>query len=236
MPELLERDLLAERLEQLRRREQAADVVVRAQQRERLVDHVLLVASAMSRMSPALRSLITQRGSRSTMKQMPPRCWARCSTARRRRRGPLGPTVQPVGALGEELLGQRVAEGLVVDAEVVDVDARLRHAGRAAGLEDRDRPAPRSPSAPSAARGRRAATRPRRSRTCRGRRSPSRPGAGRSPPASPSPARTACRWGVEVPGHDLAHPGVEPVACGLAARRELLRGGSLHGRQSAEMR
>jgi hypothetical protein len=55
---------------------------------------------------------------------------------------------------------------------------------------------------------------------------------------------------VEVPGDHLADPGVEPVACGLAARGELLRGGgSLRGRgrqvvssvvegrrQSAEMR
>src|SRR5688572_32060093 len=40
---------------------------------------------------PILSSLITQRGSRSTMKQIPPRYWARCSTARRRRRGPVGP-------------------------------------------------------------------------------------------------------------------------------------------------
>src|SRR6185295_11300410 len=37
--------------------------------------------------------------------------------------------------------------------------------------------------------------------------------------------------GVEVPGHDLADPGVEPIAGGLAARGELLRGaGSLGGR------
>ena len=34
---------------------------------------------------------MTQRGSRSTLKQMPPRYCARCSTARRRRRGPVGP-------------------------------------------------------------------------------------------------------------------------------------------------
>ena len=83
---------------------------------------------------------MTQRGSRSTMKQMPPRCCARCSTARRRRRGPLGPTISQSAPFGKRVVGQRVAEALVVDPEVVDVDPRLRHAGAAAGLEDVDRP------------------------------------------------------------------------------------------------
>ena len=80
---------------------------------------------------------------------------------------PARPDVQPVGSLREELVGQRVAEVLVVDAEVVDVDARLRHAGAAAGFEGVDRRGRQTPSAPSGAPGRRAATRPGRSRTCR---------------------------------------------------------------------
>ena len=43
MPIFLQRHLFAERFEQLGRGEHAADVVVRAQQREPLLDHVLLV-------------------------------------------------------------------------------------------------------------------------------------------------------------------------------------------------
>ena len=181
MPALLQRDLLAERLQQLRRREQAADVVVRAQHGERLVDHVLLVAPPPRRACPSSGSLMTQRGSRSTMKQMPPRCCARCSTARRSRRGPRGPDRQPVGALREELVGQRVAERLVVEREVLDVDARLRDAGAAARLEDGDRlpgeplrhPAPDGPAAQPLV-----LEEPERAR---GPRSPARRGAGRTP-------------------------------------------------------
>ena len=82
---------------------------------------------------------MTQRGSRSMQKQMPPRYCARCSTASRRRRGPDGPSISQFDPFGKYSIGQRLAEQLVVDAEVVAVDARLRNAGRAAGLEDVDR-------------------------------------------------------------------------------------------------
>ena len=121
---------------------------------------------------PFLMSLTTQRGSRSTQKQMPPRYWHRCSTASRSRRGPDGPSISQLRPLGEVLVGQRVAEHLVVDAEVVDDDAALGDAGGAAGLEDVDRLVRRAPSAPSGAPGRRGAIRPRRGRTSSGRRSP----------------------------------------------------------------
>ena len=79
-------------------------------------------------------------------KQMPPRYWARCSTARRSRRGPDGPSISQFDPFGKILVGQRVAEHLVVDAEVVDDDAALRDAGGAAGLEDVDRLVLRGPS------------------------------------------------------------------------------------------
>ena len=39
------------------------------------------------------------------MKQMPPRCWHRCSTASRRRRGPLGPTCSQSAPLGKYASG-----------------------------------------------------------------------------------------------------------------------------------
>src|SRR5580700_9621383 len=44
-------------------------------------------------MRPCRMSLTTQRGSRSTQKQTPPRYWQRCSTASRSRRGPDGPSI-----------------------------------------------------------------------------------------------------------------------------------------------
>jgi len=47
---------------------------------------------------------------------------------------------QPVRALGKVLVGQRPAEELVVGAEVLDGDPALGDAGRAAGLEDVNRP------------------------------------------------------------------------------------------------
>ena len=107
-------------------------------------------------------SLTTQRGSRSTQKQMPPRYWAQVLD-----RQPQPPRAgraehQPVRALREELVRQRVAEHLVVDPEVVDDDAALGNAGGAAGLEDVDRLVRAAPSAPSGAPARRAAIRPRR--------------------------------------------------------------------------
>ena len=70
---------------------------------------------------------------------------------------------QPVRALRKVFVRQRRAEQLVVDPEVVAGDARLRNAGRAAGLED-DRPAcPPGPWESIAAPVRRAAIRPRNS-------------------------------------------------------------------------
>ena len=68
-------------------------------------------------------------------KQMPPRCWARCSTASRKRRGPGGSQHQPVRPLGKILVRQRVAEQRVIGAEVVDRDAALGDARRTAGFE-----------------------------------------------------------------------------------------------------
>ena len=98
---------------------------------------------------PFLMSLTTQRGSRSTQKQMPPRYWHRCSTASRSRRGPDGPSISQLRPLREELVRQRVGEHLVVDPEVVDDDAALGDAGGAAGLEDVPRLVLAAPSAPS---------------------------------------------------------------------------------------
>src|SRR5437763_111996 len=47
---------------------------------------------------------------------------------------------EPVGALGEGFVGKGLAEVLVVDAEVFDLEAALGNSRRAAGFEDVDRP------------------------------------------------------------------------------------------------
>ncbi len=145
---------------------------------------------------------------------MPPRCCARCSMARRRRRGPLGPTDQPVGALRESVVGQRVAEQLVVDAEVVDVDARLRHAGAAAGLERVDRPVLRRPFGTQRRTG--AAAQPlvlERAELVEVVVAPGSPCADPSRPCSAQSSQNgAAGRRVEVPVHQLADPRVEPGA------------------------
>ena len=87
---------------------------------------------------PFLMSLTTQRGSRSTQKQMPPRYWAQVLDGQAQPARAGRPEHQPVAPFREELLRQRVGEHLVVDPEVVDDDAALGDAGRAAGLEDVD--------------------------------------------------------------------------------------------------
>jgi hypothetical protein len=46
---------------------------------------------------------------------------------------------QPVSSPRKVLVGERAAEDFVVDPEVLDADARLRRACRAAGLEHEDR-------------------------------------------------------------------------------------------------
>ena len=53
---------------------------------------------------------------------------------------PGGTEHQPVAALGEALVREGLAEELVVGLEVLDVDPALGQAGRAAGLEDVERP------------------------------------------------------------------------------------------------
>ena len=107
--------LRQQRFRELRRGEHALDVVPGRR---------IVIAWSMQcswyalrcSIQPFLMSLMTQRGSRSTQKQMPPRYWHRCSTASRRRRGPEGPSISQLAPLGKILVGQRVAEHLVVDA------------------------------------------------------------------------------------------------------------------------
>jgi hypothetical protein len=46
---------------------------------------------------------------------------------------------QPIGSPGKLVVGKCLAEQLVVGSKILDVDARLRHAGGSAGLENVDR-------------------------------------------------------------------------------------------------
>ena len=167
---------------------------------------------------------MTQRGSRSTQKQMPPRCWREVLD-----RQPQPPRAgraehQPVRALRKILVGQRVAEDLVVDPEVL---ARRRASSgcRSCRRSRTRRPAcRRSPSAPSAAPDRRAATRP---RTAPKRFRSAKPLISRARiPAElrrvVEPERRAGRR-IEMPGDDLAHPRVQRVARSVHPCRKLRR-------------
>ena len=189
---LLQRDLLGQRLEQLGRDEQAADVVVRLEQRQRLIDHVALVRLHLIHLArlqqlddPARIEVDAERDAAAMLRQVLDRQPQPARTG--------GADHQPVAALGKVLVGQRVAEHLVVDPEVVDVDARLRHAGRSAGLEREDGPSVVALRHPPADRARRAAIRPGRTRTDRDRRRSGSPGGDPSRAGSRSRARMACR-------------------------------------------
>ena len=127
------------RLEQLRRREHAPDVVAGLQDRHGLVDDVILVGLEM--LAPSLLDQLDH----------PPRveidAEADAAAAKLRQvldrqaqpPGPRRPEHQPVRPPGEILVRQRRAEQLVVGAEVGAGDACLRGAGGAARFEDIDR-------------------------------------------------------------------------------------------------
>ena len=68
------------------------------------------------------------------MKQMPPRCWARCSIARRSRRGPDGPTISQSSPRGNLSSG---SVSLKFDSRSGNLrgDPRFRNARAAAGFE-----------------------------------------------------------------------------------------------------
>jgi hypothetical protein len=101
-----------QRLEQLRRDEHAADVVVRLEQRERLIDDMALVRLDLIHLR-GLDEFDHPRGSRSTQNEMPPRA----ARDARRRAQPRGRTVPPSASRcpSESARRQRVAERLVVE-------------------------------------------------------------------------------------------------------------------------
>ena len=203
-----------QRLEQLRRGEHAADVVVGLQDRDRLVDHVVLVGLQV--LAPALldqldhpaRVEVDAEGDAAAVLGQVLHRQAQAPRARRAQH-------QPVRAAREVLVGQRLAEDLVVGAEVLTRDAGLRDAGGAAGLEHEDRLPGEALRHPAL---HRAAAQPLvLERT--------QPGQIGEPvdlaPRIPSelarviePERTA-GGGVEVPGHDFADPCVQARARGV---------------------
>ena len=127
---------------------------------------------------------------------------------------PRGAQHQPVPAPGEALLGQALGERRVVDLEVADVDAALGHAGGAAGLEDEDGLAGEGPGHP-AAHG--AAAQPLVPEEAEDLEVgvPADAVAGVEAEAGGAlEPEGAARGRVEVPGHDLAHVGVEGLPGG----------------------
>src|SRR5262249_15725266 len=115
-PAILEAE--RERLEQLRRREHAADVVARFQNRDRLIDHVILVRLEMLAPplldeldDPAGIEIDAEADAAAELREM---FDGEAQAARPRRT-----EHQPVRSAREMLVGQRPAEELVVDAEVL---------------------------------------------------------------------------------------------------------------------
>src|SRR5262249_37281213 len=131
---------------------------------------------------------------------------------------------EPVGALRKKLFGERLAEHFIVGAKVFDLEAALRHAGRAAGLEGEDRlalqslrqPAPDRPAAQPFIFKRRELP-----EVLEGGDLPSRlptlPGGEIQPEG-------AARRGVEMPLHDLAHMGIELYLCLLRSANQICCG------------
>ena len=109
-----------------------------AQDRQRLIDAVRLVrlefAEALGRdelVDPARIEIDVEARAATVLRQVLDR---QAQAAR-----PGRSEHQPVGAARKRLVGEPVAEDLVVGLKVADIDPALRHAGRASGLEDVER-------------------------------------------------------------------------------------------------
>ncbi len=189
---LLQRHFLAKGLQELGRGEHAADVVVGPQDRQGLLDHVVLVLLDDRRLA-----LLDQ-------PDHPPRIEVHAESDAAPHLGQVldgqpqpsragRAEHQPVGPAGEALVAERLAEHRVIDAKIVDVDAALGDARAPAGLEDVDRPVGESPWAPSGGPARRGATRPGSRRAASDRRTRRSRGGGPNRAARRSPARRACR-------------------------------------------
>ena len=120
------------------RREHAADVVAGLQNRDRLVDDVILVGLEV--LGPALLDQLDDPARIEIDAEADPAAvLAQMLDGEPQAPGTRRPEHQPVRAARKLVVRQRTAEQLVVDAEVFARDARFRNARRAAGLEDVDR-------------------------------------------------------------------------------------------------
>lgn len=130
-------DLLAEGFEELRRGEHALDFIG-AEDGERLVDAVLLVElgfadfATFDELDDPARIEIDAEGDAAAVLGK-----VLDGQAQAARAG--GAEHEPVGTFGESGVGEGGGELLVVDAEIVDLHARLGHAGGAAGFKHVDR-------------------------------------------------------------------------------------------------
>jgi len=122
---------------------------------------------------------------------------------------PGGAQHQPVAAARKGVVVEAIAEDLVVDLEVVDVDPALRDAGGAAGLEDVEGLPGEAPRQPAA---HRAAAQPFVLEVAEELEvGVAADVADRVEVEAPGPLEPERAAGgrIEVPGHDLAHVGVE---------------------------
>ena len=132
-----QRHLFAERFEQLGGGEHAADIVVGAQKGESLFDDVLFVGFGLVDLAaleqfddPARIEIGHEADAAAELREV---LDGQAEAARA-----AGAEHQPVGAGRKSIVGQGGAEGFVIDAEVVNGDAGLRHTGAAAGFENVD--------------------------------------------------------------------------------------------------
>ena len=161
-----------QRLEQLRRREHALDVVAGAEDRDRLIDDVILVGLQV--LGPALLDQLDDPARIEVDAEADAAAMLRQVLDRQPQPARAGRAEhQPVRALRKLVVGQRVAESSSSRCGSLRWLMRdLRHAGACRRSRRRRSACRRRPSAPSAAPGRRAATRLRRAELVRGRRSP----------------------------------------------------------------
>src|SRR3954468_19060007 len=129
---LAQRHLLAQCFEQLWCCEQAANIVVRPQLRESLLNYMLLVLlrhfwlAHLDQLNDPTRIEINHEADAAAVLRQ-------VFHGQAERAGAGWTKRQPIRIAWKELLGKRIAESLVIDAKVIDADARLGHTGAATG-------------------------------------------------------------------------------------------------------
>ena len=220
-----------QRLEQLRRREHAPDIVARLKNRHRLIDHMIFVGAEMLHPAlldqfdhPARIQVDAEADAAAILREMLDRQAQPARTGRTQH--------EPVRAFRKKFVGQRLAEELVIDPEILERHTRLRRARCASGLKHIGRLAFAAPGDPAP---HRTATQP---LILEGAEAleigeafdlTTRIPAGLLCEVEPE---RAAGGRIKMPIHDLAHPRIEPLAriqrgrrrCALRRRRSGVHG------------